>query len=185
MSNATVKTGKKLAAQKIFKSYEFSLFCALILIFIVSALSHKYFLTVTNVMNIGLAAAVSGTMAAGLTMYMLIGALDMSQYPIAALSTIIMGVANMKWGLNVWASLAICLVIATILGAINGTLLLAALLLGQSACVGLTRGNKAIHDLLAGTVCVDYHSQMIFESSEALLEHKKKLAAQRAAEATY
>lgn len=125
MSNATVKSGKKLAAQKLFKSYEFSLFCALVLIFVVSALSHKYFLTVTNIMNIGLAAAVSGTMAAGLTMYMLIGALDMSQYPIAALSCTIMGICNIKWGLNVWVSLAICLVIATILGAINGTLLLA------------------------------------------------------------
>ena len=81
----------------------------------------------------------------------------------------------------------VCVIVLIFFNAmgLNGTLLLAALLLGQSACVGLTRGNKAIHDLLAGTVCVDYHSQMIFESSEALLEHKKKLAAQRAAEATY
>ena len=41
MSNATVKSGKKLAAQKLFKSYEFSLFVALILVFVISALSHK------------------------------------------------------------------------------------------------------------------------------------------------
>ena len=125
MSNTTVKSGKKLAAQKLLKSYEFSLFVALIVVFVISALSHKYFLTMTNIMNIGLAAAVSGTMAAGLTMYMLIGALDMSQYPIAALSTVIMGICNMNWGMNVWVSLAICLVVASLLGAINGSLLLA------------------------------------------------------------
>jgi len=68
---------------------------------------------------------------------------------------------------------------------LNGTLLLAALLLVQGACVGFTNGNCAIHDLLAGTVCVDYQSQMIFESSEALLEYKKKQAAERAARADY
>ena len=125
MSNATVKKGKNLAAQKIFKSYEFSLLIALVLIIAVSALSHKYFLTMTNIMNIGLTAAVSGTMAAGLTMYMLIGALDVSQYPIAALSTVIMGICNVKLGINVWLSLLICLAIGSILGAINGSLLLA------------------------------------------------------------
>ena len=68
---------------------------------------------------------------------------------------------------------------------LNGTLLLAALLLIQGACVGFSHGNCAIHDLLAGTVCVDYQSQMIFESSEALLEYKKKLAAELAARAEY
>lgn len=68
---------------------------------------------------------------------------------------------------------------------LNGTLLLAVLLLAQGACVGFTHGNCAIHDLLAGTVCVDYQSQMIFESSEALLSYKKKLAAERAARADY
>lgn len=81
----------------------------------------------------------------------------------------------------------VCIIILIFFNAmgLNGTLILAALLVGQSASVGLTRGNKAIHDLLAGTVCVDFNSQLIFESSEALLEYKKKLAAQRAAAANY
>jgi uncharacterized RDD family membrane protein YckC len=81
----------------------------------------------------------------------------------------------------------VCIIILIFFNAmgLNGTLILAALLVGQSACVGLTRGNKAIHDLLAGTVCVDFNSQLIFESSEALLESKKKLAAERAAAANY
>ena len=68
---------------------------------------------------------------------------------------------------------------------LNGTLLLAALLLIQGACVGFSHGNCAVHDLLAGTVCIDYQSQMIFDSSEALLEYKKKLAAELAARADY
>lgn len=56
---------------------------------------------------------------------------------------------------------------------------------GQLASVLFTRHNCAIHDLLAGTVVADYPSQTIFQSTEDLIEYQKKLAADRAARATY
>jgi ABC-type polysaccharide transport system permease subunit len=60
-----------------------------------------------------------------------------------------------------------------------------ALLLGQALCVGLTRNNAAIHDLLAGTVVVDMSSQTIFRSTEDLIAYQKQVAAERAARQTY
>lgn len=68
---------------------------------------------------------------------------------------------------------------------VMGTLVLAVLLLTQLGCVLFTRTNSAIHDLMAGTVVVDYGSQTIFRTTEDLIAYQKKVAADRAARATY
>lgn len=68
---------------------------------------------------------------------------------------------------------------------VMGTLVLAALLLTQLGCVLFTRTNSAIHDLMAGTVVVDYGSQTIFRTTEDLIAYQKKVAADRAARSPY
>jgi len=60
----------------------------------------------------------------------------------------------------------------------GGTLLLLALAIAQIILVGVTRGRTPIHDLLAQTVTVDFASQRIFDSPEALLEYKKRIHAE-------
>lgn len=67
---------------------------------------------------------------------------------------------------------------------ITGSVVILGLGIAQILCVGLTRTNSAIHDLLAGTVVVD-SSQRIFPSAEALLEFQKKAAAEKAARQPY
>ena len=59
------------------------------------------------------------------------------------------------------------------------------LAVGQLACVIFTRGNCAIHDLMAGTIVVDYASQTIFKTTEDLIAYQKRMAAERAARAPY
>lgn len=61
-----------------------------------------------------------------------------------------------------------------------GTVLLLALALIQLGLLIATRYHTPIHDKLAQTVTVDFASQMIFDSPEALLEYKKRLQAERA-----
>lgn len=68
---------------------------------------------------------------------------------------------------------------------LTGPLILLALLIAQIVCIAVTRTNSAIHDLLAGTVVVDFSSQMIFRSTEDLISYQKKVAAERAARQTY
>ena len=68
---------------------------------------------------------------------------------------------------------------------LSGTLVLFALLLIELIALIATRRNAAIHDLLAGTAVADYTSQMIFGSSEELIEFQKKIHAERAAQQPY
>jgi uncharacterized RDD family membrane protein YckC len=68
---------------------------------------------------------------------------------------------------------------------LTGTIVLGLLLLLQIIVICATAGNSAIHDLLSGTVVVDFHSQKIFACTEDLVEYKALLAAERAARRDY
>ena len=74
-------------------------------------------------MNIGLAASVSGTMAAGLTIYMLMGALELSQYSTSALCGTFLGVLMTSFGCNVWIAMLGALAMSLACGCINAVLL--------------------------------------------------------------
>ena len=68
---------------------------------------------------------------------------------------------------------------------VTGTLVVTALLIAQVVILMVSRTNSLIHDLLAGTVVVDYSSQMIFRTTEDLIAYQKKAAAERAARERY
>lgn len=68
---------------------------------------------------------------------------------------------------------------------LSGTLCLLVLLVAQAMCMIFSHTNSAIHDLMAGTVVVDMASQMIFRTTEDLIEYKKRIAAERASRQSY
>lgn len=68
---------------------------------------------------------------------------------------------------------------------LNGTLILLAMGLAQILILIFSRTNALIHDLLAGTAVADRSSQMIFPTTQALIEYKKQIAAERAAREVY
>lgn len=68
---------------------------------------------------------------------------------------------------------------------ILGPAALCLLVVGQLICMGVTRNNAALHDLIAGTTVVDLSSQKVFESQEALIEYTKQIHAERAARQDY
>ena len=68
---------------------------------------------------------------------------------------------------------------------LEGTLLLAALLVAQVLIMALNRNNSLIHDLLAGTVVVDVASQMIFRSTQDLIDYKKKISREQSDRQSY
>lgn len=105
------------------KSYEFSLLLAFVLVCIIMSCLSPYFFTVKNFMNIGLTSAVAGTMAAGLTVYMLMGALELSQYAVSALSSTAMGIMCIYWGFPAWLSIIGALFVGVCCGIINASLL--------------------------------------------------------------
>lgn len=74
--------------------------------------------------------------------------------------------------------------LSLLLGTASGvtTILLLLLVVAEIALLIFTQANTPLHDMLAGTVTVDFASQMIFDSPEELLEYKKKLHAESVAE---
>ena len=68
-----------------------------------------------------------------------------------------------------------------------GPAIILLLLLGQAVSALSTRGQgvRLIHDLMAGTVVVDFASQRIFDTREDKIAYLKKEAAERAAREAY
>ena len=66
-----------------------------------------------------------------------------------------------------------------------GLLITAAILLVEIVLLATTHERCMIHDKLANTVAVDFASQMIFDSQEALIAYKQKVAAEKAASQSY
>ena len=60
--------------------------------------------------------------------------------------------------------------------------LLLLLIVAQIALLIFTQANTPLHDMLAGTVAVDFASQLIFDTPEELLEYKKQIHAEALAE---
>lgn len=68
---------------------------------------------------------------------------------------------------------------------IFAVILVAALALTQLISFCATRSHSLLHDLMAGTVVVDFASQRIFRTTQDLIEYKKRIAAERAARQSY
>lgn len=68
---------------------------------------------------------------------------------------------------------------------LTGTLVLGAIALLQLLLLAFTRTRALVHDLLSASVAVDYASQMIFESTDDLLEYKKRRSQDESAAAPY
>ena len=68
---------------------------------------------------------------------------------------------------------------------LEGTLVLILILLLQLGLLIFNRTRSVIHDLIACTVAVDFASQMIFDTPEALLEYQKRIHAEEAERSDY
>lgn len=74
-------------------------------------------------------------------------------------------------------ALLLVMIIFNLMGAIAVFVIIGLAVL-QIVLVAATKGRTPIHDVLAQTVTVDFASQRIFDSPEALLEYKKKIHAE-------
>lgn len=114
------KTKKVMATGLIKKLFQadISILAALILLCIMFGIASPYFFTVTNIMSIGTYASIIGTMAAGLTVAMLLGGMDVSQYALAAFCGMVLGYLYEK-GVNSFLIILIVLASGIICGLLN------------------------------------------------------------------
>ncbi len=114
-------TGSKASKWRhIYKQYGTEITMAIVLLVLCIGLSFAspYFLKLSNIMNIGVSFSVSGTMAAGLTVVMIMGCMDISQYSVMALVGMITAM-SLETGLNGWLAILLAIALGAMVGAIN------------------------------------------------------------------
>jgi len=102
-------------------STTFSLVIVYLVICIVFANLSPYFFSVNNFLNIGIYSSIIGIMGAGVTVAMLLGAIDISQYSVATIASIVSAVLLSK-GIGNGPVILIALLIGIVAGSVNGLL---------------------------------------------------------------
>lgn len=106
--------------KRLFANYasEFSIGIALLAICVVISILSPYFLQLRNIKNILSYVSIAGVMSAGLTVVMLMGCMDLSQYAVMAM--IGMFTAKLlKAGVNPFITILFALVFGAIVGSLN------------------------------------------------------------------
>lgn len=99
-----------------------SVFAAIVVICIIWSVMTPYFFTASNFVNICIYVAANGIMAAGLTVTLLLGGLDLSQMSMMALSGMVVAIGYQR-GMSGLGLIVIAVIIGIICGAFNGILI--------------------------------------------------------------
>ncbi len=100
----------------------FSLSIAIVLLCIFWSIQSPYFFTLYNITNMGFAGSVTGIMAAGLTISLVMGAFDLSQYAAGTLAAVV-ATTLMLNGAPVWVGFIVAIIVGVCCGVINGIIL--------------------------------------------------------------
>lgn len=95
----------------------------LLVVIVVFAMLSDVFLSINNLKNIGKQVSMIGICAAGISMVILTGGIDISCGSIIALVTVIGAYTMTAWGWSMWAAIAVCLVLGALLGCWNGVVI--------------------------------------------------------------
>lgn len=117
-TNTGIGSRLKGAGKSALNSYG-SVLIAVVALSIVWSIASPYFLTGANIKNIGVYMSASGIIAAGVTVSMLLGGLDLSQMSIMAFSGMVVGVAY-RAGVSGPVLMLIAIAVGVLCGIING-----------------------------------------------------------------
>jgi ribose transport system permease protein len=105
---------------KFLRNSQATLIIGIVILSSVIALHNPIFFHIKNLLNIGISVAVSGIMVTGLTLAMLSGSMDISQYALGAFSAMLVAILTESKGLPVGVSLLFVIIISIICGLFNG-----------------------------------------------------------------
>ena len=120
-NKVSIGTRLKVAGKNTVSSYG-SVLIAVIALSIVWSFASPYFLTAANFKNIGVYMSASGIIAAGVTVSMLLGGLDLSQMATMAMSGIFVGIAY-NHGVHGVGLLFVAIGVGLVGGIINGLIM--------------------------------------------------------------
>ncbi len=134
----------------------FSLILVYIVICVVFGILSPYFFTLQNFLNIGIYTSIIGVMGAGVTVAMLLGAMDISQYATATLSSVTAAML-LNGNSNLFVVIAAAIAVGIICGIVNGTLVSVLKISAIIVTLGTMQIFRGIAYLLAGgkTIMID------------------------------
>lgn len=131
---------------------------SLVLICIALSVSSPYFLTISNLLNVGRQAAINLIIALGMTVVIVSGGIDLSVGSVAALTAVTMDqlYLNNGGGDSIWVFMIAGIMIGTLCGVINGLIVhfgnvppfiatLGMMGIARGAALLLTRGYTTVH----------------------------------------
>jgi ribose transport system permease protein len=130
-------------------SSQVSMFFAVAICFIIVSFASPYFLTPSNLSNVGVSMATYGILSAGLTVCMLLGGLDLSQMAVMAVTSMIIGLL-LRNGIPVALALISALAIGMLAGTINGFIVTQMKIIPMIATIGSQMSYRAIASLTTG-----------------------------------
>lgn len=139
---------------------ELSIFIILIVLILASSLISPYFLTKANFANIGTSFSYIGTIAAGLTVVMLMGGIDLSQMSAMATSVMLLGILS-KAGVNIWLAILIAVAAGTMTGLINGLIITQMHVIPMIATIGTQMIFRAVAYISTNGTQIALHSSVI------------------------
>lgn len=129
---------------------QISIFVAVAVFFVVSSIASPYFLTPTNMRNICMSMASYGILAAGVTVCMLLGGLDLSQMSVLAVGSMAIGICYTNWGLPIGLAMLASILVGMIAGFINGFIITRMKIIPMIATIGMQMSFRAIAYLTNG-----------------------------------
>ena len=132
---------------------EISIGSALLIICIVLSICSPYFLQIRNFKNILSYVSIAGVMSAGLTVVMLMGCMDLSQYAVMAMIGMFIA-SMMKSGLNPFLAIVIALAMGALVGAVNAFTVTKMHIVPIIATIGMQLICRAIAYLSTGGIYI-------------------------------
>ncbi|MBC5647626.1 ABC transporter permease [Christensenella tenuis] len=127
----------------------FSLVIVYIIMCIIFGLLSPHFFTVNNFLNIGIYSSIIGVMGAGVTVAMLLGAMDISQYATATLASIVAAML-LQEEVNLFVVIIAAIAVGISCGAVNGVLVAVLKIPAIIVTLGTMQIFRGIAYLLAG-----------------------------------
>ena len=147
---------------------QISIFVAVAAFFVIASVASPYFLTPINMRNICMSMASYGILAAGVTVCMLLGGLDLSQMSVLAVCSMIIGIVHTNLGLPIGVALLASLLVGVLSGLINGFIITRMKIIPMIATIGMQMSFRAVAYLTYGgnriRISNDFLDWLAFES---------------------
>ncbi|MBR3276035.1 MAG: ABC transporter permease [Eubacterium sp.] len=109
----------KNSHSSIFRNTEFSLIIIIAVIFIVASIGTQNFMTEYNLTNLLKQCAITGVLALSATYVIIAGGIDLSCGSVCGFATLIVAMGQARWGLPVWLTIVLALLIGIACGLVN------------------------------------------------------------------